>query len=175
MTPEFSDTLDADLARIVREVYQTMTGCTVEPAAASVLQTPPDAVLQAAPDAVLQTPLDAVLQAAAPLTAAVYYAGAWKGALVIECSGRQASRWAEGFMPLTGPATSEDARDGLAEIANVIAGNLKPFLPPGVSLSMPSVIEGTDHKLRLPESCHRDTVPFADEMDPFRISLAVFP
>ena len=167
MTPEFSDTLDADLARIVREVYQTMTGCTVEPAAASVLQTPPDAVLQ--------TPLDAVLQAAAPLTAAVYYAGAWKGALVIECSGRQASRWAEGFMPLTGPATSEDARDGLAEIANVIAGNLKPFLPPGVSLSMPSVIEGTDHKLRLPESCHRDTFPFADEMDPFRISLAVFP
>jgi len=150
MMPEFSGSLDADLARIVRDVFQTMMGYAAEPAT------------------------HAEFHATAPLTAAVHYAGAWKGALVIECSGRQAARWAEGFMPLTGPATSEDARDGLAEIANVIAGNLKPFLPPGASLSMPSVIEGTDHKLRLPESCHREAFLFADEADPFRISLAVF-
>jgi len=31
----------------------------------------------------------------------------------------------------------------------MIAGNLKPVLPPGVALSMPTLVEGTDYALRI--------------------------
>src|SRR5262245_27358814 len=115
-----------DVAAIVQNVYATMLGI----------------------DASLVS--DANFSPESPLTAAVHYAGAWKGALVLECAAPQATCWAERLLPVAPPVSPEDARDGLGELANMIAGNLKPLLLPGVSLSMPSVIEGTDHKLRLP-------------------------
>ena len=77
------------------------------------------------------------------LTAAIYYAGLWQGALLIECSEQQARAWSSHIMDLPDP-TSEDARDGLGELANVLAGNLKPLLPQGVSISIPSVVAGRD-------------------------------
>lgn len=67
-------------------------------------------------------------------TGAVYYAGNWKGALLLECSFEQAMDWAARFMSLTPPIALDDARDGLGELTNLIAGNLKPLLPPGVGL-----------------------------------------
>jgi CheY-specific phosphatase CheX len=141
----------AEIVRIVQTVYETMLGSAVSPAP------------------------DADLNHLSPLTAAVHYVGAWKGALIVECSGTQASRWAERLMPLQPPASAEDARDGLSELSNVIAGNLKPLLPPGVSLSMPSVVEGTNHKLHLPASGEHEAITLADEFGRFRIALILFP
>ena len=79
------------------------------------------------------------------LTAAVYYAGAWKGALLLECSLRQATEWGSRLMQIPGPVAVGDARDSVAELCNVLAGNLKPLLPPGVGLSTPSVVKGADY------------------------------
>jgi chemotaxis protein CheX len=44
---------------------------------------------------------------------------------------------------------NDDVRDAVGELANMIAGNLKPLLPPGVALSMPTLVEGTDYALRI--------------------------
>ena len=79
------------------------------------------------------------------LTAAIYYAGLWQGALLIECSEQQARACSSHIMDLPDP-TSEDARDGFGELANVLAGNLKPLLPQGVSISIPSVVAGSDFR-----------------------------
>lgn len=105
------------------------------------------------------------------LTAAVYYAGAWKGALMIECSTCQAMRWTALLMSLTPPVSVEDARDGLGDVTNMIAGNLQPLLPPGAGLSPPMVIDGANHRLRMPGGARRESVSFEDESGPFRVVL----
>ena len=144
------DNLNSYLEKIVGNVYLTMIGSSTHPAE------------------------PAGIAFDSPLTGAVYYAGAWKGALVLECCERQAIGWAERLMSLTPPVAPEDARDGLGELTNMIAGNLKPMLPPGVSLSMPSVVEGAGHKLRILGAHETETFAFADESGPFRIALVRF-
>ena len=105
------------------------------------------------------------------LTGAVYYAGTWKGALLLECAFDQAIDWAARLMTLDPPVDPEDVRDGLGELANVIAGNLKPLLPPGVGLSLPSVVQGSDYSLRICGGNLAETLYLADPLGPFRITL----
>jgi CheY-specific phosphatase CheX len=106
------------------------------------------------------------------LTAAVYYAGAWKGALVVECSKAQARRWAARLMETGSLASDEDALDGLTELVSTIAGSLKPLLPRGVDLSTPLVVEGAGHRLRL-RGGRTAKLEFEDGLGRFRVTLAM--
>ena len=119
---------------------------------------------------VQQTPYSGdVLQG--PFTGAVYYSGSWQGALLLECTGKQAMDWAARLMSLEPPIELDDARDGLGELTNIIAGNLKPLLPPGISLSLPSVVQGSDYSLRMCGGNLSETVCFEDQLGVFRITL----
>jgi CheY-specific phosphatase CheX len=104
-------------------------------------------------------------------TGAVYYAGTWKGALLVECACEQAMDWAARFMSLVPPISLDDARDGLGELTNVMAGNLKPLLPPGVGISLPSVVQGSDYSLRLCGGNLSEKLCFRDRLGLFRITL----
>jgi chemotaxis protein CheX len=108
----------------------------------------------------------------AALIAAVYYAGEWKGALLLECSLKQAIDWTSRLMSLP-PAASvnDDVKDGLGELVNVLAGNLKAILPPGVALSIPSIVEGTDYSLRICRGNPFEVLSFEDSNGPFAITL----
>jgi chemotaxis protein CheX len=106
-----------------------------------------------------------------PLTAAIFYAGTWKGALILECSEQQARAWSSLIMDIREPS-AEDVRDGLGELANVLAGNLKPLLPPGVGISTPSVVNGTDYNMHVLRRQFAERVEFADERGPFRVTFA---
>jgi chemotaxis protein CheX len=46
-------------------------------------------------------------------------------------------------------AVDDVVRDVLGELANMIGGNLKCILVPGIRLSMPSVVDGSDYSLRV--------------------------
>ncbi|MGA2588760.1 MAG: chemotaxis protein CheX [Bryobacteraceae bacterium] len=125
------NTYRADLANIVESVFQTMMDIEVQPVEAlcSTPQVPP---------------------AANPVTGAVYFAGEWRGAVLIECTRQQACYLAHRFMGVDTPLViDDDVRDTIGELANMLAGNLKSVLPGGVGLSMPSVVEGTDYSLRI--------------------------
>ena len=122
-------------------------------------------------DVWLSADADAAL--AEPMTAAVYYAGAWKGALVVECSKAQARGWAARLMETGSLASEEDALDGLTELVSTIAGNLKPLLPPGVDLSTPWVVEGAGHRLRFRGKGRTARLEFEDGFGPFRVTLAM--
>lgn len=80
------------------------------------------------------------------VTSAIYFAGAWKGAVMIECTREEAfavtQRLSGGSMPTQ---LDENVRDAMGELANMVGGNLKAILPQGVSLSMPMVVEGSDY------------------------------
>ena len=104
-------------------------------------------------------------------TAAVYYAGAWQGALLLECSAEQALHWASILMSLDPPLSLDDARDGLGELTNVVAGNLKAVLPPGIGLSIPSVVQGSDYRLRICGGNLFERLEFEDAAGPFRVTL----
>jgi CheY-specific phosphatase CheX len=107
---------------------------------------------------------------ASPVTAAIYYAGRWQGALLLECSEQQAREWSARLMGVPEP-TPTDARDGLGELTNVLAGNLKPLLPPGVGISIPSIVEGTDYSLRVCGGNFVERVEFSDVTGPFSVTL----
>ncbi len=87
---------------------------------------------------------------AGQVTSAVYFAGPWKGATFLDCSLPLALLFTSRLMPDCEPtAMDDDVRDAMGELANIVGGNLKPLLPQGVELSMPSVVEGSNYSLRL--------------------------
>ncbi|HLY18997.1 MAG TPA: chemotaxis protein CheX [Bryobacteraceae bacterium] len=115
-----------DLANIVQSVFQTMMDTEVEAAEGPGARFP------------------------AAITAAVHFAGEWRGATLVECGTEEARHFAARFMGIPVPgAIDDDVRDVMGELANMVAGNLKSLLPRGVELSMPSVIEGSDYAVRI--------------------------
>jgi CheY-specific phosphatase CheX len=84
------------------------------------------------------------------LTSFVLMTGAWTGAVLIECSRWQACQFAGRILAMDPPDTvDDDVLDVLGELANMIGGNLKSVMRTGVHLSMPSVMDGSDHGLRI--------------------------
>jgi chemotaxis protein CheX len=116
----------ANVVQVVDMVFSTMIGVNAEPCPFPTVR-----------------PADLI-------TAAVYFAGSWSGAVLLECSRRQAFAFAAGLMSIELAAVSDDdARDALGELANMIAGNLKAVMAPGVALSMPTVILGSDYSVQI--------------------------
>jgi len=82
------------------------------------------------------------------LTAAVHLEGPWNGEVVLRCREPQAREFAARFLGMPASDTvNEDVRDVLGELANMIAGNLKCTLRPGIRLSCPRVIAGAGQAL----------------------------
>ena len=95
------------------------------------------------------------------LTSAVHLSGAWNGALLIECDRRQACQFAGRFLSMDPPeAVTDEVRDVLGELANMIGGNIKSAVAAGLSLSMPSVTDGSDYGLRVCGSEVQDRLAF---------------
>lgn len=103
------------------------------------------------------------------MTAAVRLAGGWDGAILLRCREAQARQFAARFLDMPPPDTvDEEVRDVLGELANMIAGNVKCTLRPGIRLSCPLVAETGDEPLPYgPVIC--DLV-FETNSGPFRIT-----
>ena len=77
------------------------------------------------------------------ISARVGIRGAWNGDVTLECAPAFAVAVAARMLGRQPAATSlEDARDALGELANIAAGNMKPLLAEGCSLSLPETWEG---------------------------------
>jgi chemotaxis protein CheX len=84
------------------------------------------------------------------ITAAIFFAGSWMGAALVECTEEQARIWTRRLLSIAEPAEiNDDVRDAMGEIVNMIGGNLKSVLPGGVGLSMPSVVEGKQYSMQI--------------------------
>ena len=106
------------------------------------------------------------------VTAAVQMAGEWNGAVVFECDRGQACRLAGRFLSMNPPETVDDmVRDVLGELANMIGGNLKCVLRPGITLSMPAVVDGSDYSIRLCGSQVRERLAFDGAEGPFWVTV----
>ena len=106
------------------------------------------------------------------LTATVHLAGDWNGAVLLECDRAQACRLAGHFLSTDAPGTVDDVvRDVLGELANMIGGNLKCVMTPGIHLSMPSVVDGSDYSLRVCGAEVRDRLSFQSAEGVFWITV----
>ena len=106
------------------------------------------------------------------LTAAVHFAGEWKGAVLLQCSAEQAFEFTSRLLPGIHPSSVDvDVRDALGELANMLGGNLKSVLPTGVALSMPTVVEGTDYALHLCGGNASSEVSLASDLGVFSVTL----
>jgi len=83
------------------------------------------------------------------VTSAVHLSGDWNGVVLLECERRQACAFAARFLSIDAPDSVDDTvRDVLGELANMIGGNLKCVVARGIALSMPSVVDGGDYRMR---------------------------
>lgn len=107
-----------------------------------------------------------------PVVGAVYLAGGWKGAVHLELECQQSFRLTAKLMAMEPPTSmDDDVRDAVAELANMIAGNLKSLLPSDTVLSMPSVVEGSDFSLKVLGSNESVRLEFDSSDGPFRVTL----
>lgn len=122
----------------------------------------PESTYQAAIDQIvgdlfrtmLATEVSPTTQSPAPgkdvITAFLPFAGPWQGELVLECHRPQAVCFARRFLQSDDlEEFSEDIPGTVAELANIIGGNLKVVMPTGIVMGTPSIIEGTDYTIRL--------------------------
>jgi chemotaxis protein CheX len=147
MPTEFTtETLTSALAQIVGSVFETMLSLEVTECG---------------------TPW---FSGADRMTSALHLAGDWNGAVLFECDRRQACRFAGRFLSMDPPDAVDDVvRDVLGELANMIGGNLKCVLTPGIRLSMPSVVDGSDYSLRVCGAEVRERLAFQSAEGPFWI------
>jgi chemotaxis protein CheX len=107
-----------------------------------------------------------------PIVGAVYLAGEWRGALLLETWDAPAFVWTHKLMSVPTPRSlDDDVRDCVGELTNVIGGNLKSLLPVETALSMPPVIEGRQFTLRLIGGHQKIKVDLASPEGPFSITL----
>ena len=77
--------------------------------------------------------------------ASVGFTGDWNGAVVVTCDdrlGREAAAAMFGNEPAD--VSGDEIADAVGELANMIGGNVKPLLPGAATLSLPTVIQGSD-------------------------------
>jgi chemotaxis protein CheX len=106
------------------------------------------------------------------LTAAVYLTGEWTGAACVHVEPAQACTFTGHFLGMAAPGEiCDDVRDVMGEIANMIAGNLKCTLSPGIRVSIPSVTDGAGYSLRVCGAHVVSRMAFDTSSGPFWISL----
>jgi chemotaxis protein CheX len=126
---------DADITQIVATIWQSVLG--VECGLAAEVPVLPESA------------------SSGTLSACVQITGAWKGAVVLTCpeafAGEAAMRM---FNTPEGERSLTDMQDAIAELSNMIGGNLKGLLTvaDACQLSLPSVVAGADYTTRIPGS-----------------------
>ena len=86
------------------------------------------------------------------VTACVQISGAWDGVVSARFSGALAHHVAGFMFDMPAEATSSDeVRDALGEVVNIIGGRFKASLPGNSQLSLPWVTAGSAHSVEFPQ------------------------
>ncbi len=104
--------------------------------------------------------------------ACVLITGAWEGAVRVDCSlnlGRMATARFLGIDP--SEVEIDQIRDAMGELANMSAGSVKPLLPKPCQISLPSVADGTDYTLSVPQGEVMLETGFEYEGEPLSVTV----
>lgn len=100
--------------------------------------------------------------------AVVSIVGAFTGCVRLQCGSRLSNKFARILHGSDEPSPQERT-EALAEVAQLVAGNLKGLLPGPTRRSLATVFEG--EALRLPQARPLATVDFRSDGEPLRVTL----
>jgi chemotaxis protein CheX len=105
-------------------------------------------------ETMLQTQVDqstanGALDSKSSVVGCIHIAGEWSGVVLVKASDKLAS-FAASRMLLIDPDDVQvnDLQDTLAELTNMIGGNIKSIVPGPSNLSLPTVTNGSDFQIR---------------------------
>lgn len=108
----------------------------------------------------------------------VGFAGPWVGSGSLYCTGQFACKIASFFLQEEFSAVTEDVLDSVAELTNMIIGNVKTHLENRVGamgLSTPTVIYGRNFQTRSVRNQEWTVVPFSLEGDRMCVQMCIMP
>lgn len=106
-------------------------------------------------------------------TACILISGDWDGAVILQSKTHAARGFvAKMFESTPEELSADDFDDGLGELANLVGGNFKNQVGGACTLSLPTVIHGREHVLRLPQSHLLDQAAF--EVDGSHLTVSIF-
>lgn len=77
--------------------------------------------------------------------------GAWEGSVILDCTEDLSKLFASKMFSIpVDEIGNEEILDALGELVNILAGNIRAFLPQPSQLSLPAAIDGWDYTLRFP-------------------------
>jgi chemotaxis protein CheX len=98
--------------------------------------------------------------------------GAWEGSVLVSASGDLVRKAAAIMFGRDESAiASEEMCDALAELTNMVGGNLKALLPAPCKLSLPTVVEGIEPRVSITGNEIVRHVDFTSGGEPFAVSL----
>lgn len=106
------------------------------------------------------------------MTGCVQISGTWRGAVVIQTTEGFVRRAACEMLGIDeGQVTAADMEDTLAEITNMIGGNIKSQVPGPSYLSLPSVTTGQDFNFRLTGAEVVSEMPMSSASEPLNVVI----
>lgn len=108
------------------------------------------------------------------LSAMVGFAGFKQGNLAIHVPDKVAKGLTGDFLGVEVDEINEDVQDAMGELANMLAGSLKPFIANDggkVDLSLPSVVHGEEYTLTVINKADWIIVPFSVSHGDFLVGL----
>lgn len=146
------------IADATKQVFETMMGIEVRQGEAYLDRTDP------AP--------------AAGVVSLVGLVGSWVGTGSFTCSPEMACRLASSMLMAEYPAMNEEVLDAVAEVANMIVGNIKTGLEEELGpmgLSIPTVIFGRNFMTRSVGNSEWTVVPFFFGEERFEVQICLAP
>jgi len=106
------------------------------------------------------------------ITGCVQISGAWRGAVMLQTTEKLVRHAASEMLSIKGhEVTAADMEDTLAEITNMIGGNIKSQVPSPSYLSLPSVTTGQDFNFRLNGAEVVSEVPMNSHNQPLNVVI----
>lgn len=112
------------------------------------------------------------------VVAMVGIAGSWTGMGQIFCSTELACQLAGALLMSEYAAVDDDVLDAMAEVANMIVGNVKTTLEEhlgGLALGVPTVLYGRNYQARTPGVPDWTVVPFASGEHAMEVRFCLLP
>ncbi len=106
------------------------------------------------------------------VTGCIQISGGWQGAVLLQTTDAFARNVASRMLCLEyDDVTGEDIQDAMAELTNMVGGNIKSQVPGPSFLSLPSVTTGEDFDVALPHTQRVNDVTLEVDCEPMRIVL----
>jgi chemotaxis protein CheX len=113
-----------------------------------------------------------IVRDTAGLTASVQITGAFTGVVLLLPTERFARR-ATTIMLAKPESELEtvDVLDAVAELCNMVGGGVKSLLPGPSTLSLPTIMQGTQYAIRMPKTRLIAQLPFSSDSQPLEIRV----